>query len=101
MNKNFEIGSISVSPGTKGYGVLPVAKMASHFEINIPTHVIVGEEPGPVLCILSCLHGHEYTAIDTIRQVVASVNPKELSGTILAIPVANIIVPTGPSVGIE
>lgn len=89
MRDTFEIGPISVPSGTKGYGVLPVTRMACNFEINIPMHVIVGDKQGPVLCVLSCLHGHEYTSIDVIRQVVTKVDPKELSGTIIAIPVAN------------
>ena len=89
MNNNFELGSISVPFGSKGYGTLPVAKMASGWEINIPIHVLVGNQPGPVLCALACLHGHEYTAIDVIRQVVTKINPNDITGTILAIPVAN------------
>jgi len=89
MTDTFKIGSISVPSGTIGYGVLPVTKMACNFEINIPMHVIVGDEQGPVICALACLHGHEYTAIDVIRQLVSQIDPKELSGTILAIPVAN------------
>jgi len=89
MTDNFVLGSITVPSGSKGYGVLPVAKMASGWDINIPIHVLVGNQPGPVLCALACIHGHEYTAIDVIRQVVTKVNPNDIKGTILAIPVAN------------
>jgi predicted deacylase len=89
MSDVFKIGPISVSSGRKGYGVLPVTRMACGFEINIPMHVIVGDPQGPVCCVLSCIHAHEYMSIDVIRQVVNVVDPKELSGTILAIPVAN------------
>jgi hypothetical protein len=58
MTDTFDIGSISVPSGSKGYGVLPVTKMACNFEINIPLHVIVGDEQGPVLEFLSSFALH-------------------------------------------
>jgi predicted deacylase len=72
-----------------GYGTIPVAKMSSGFEINIPIHIITGDPTGPVLCVMSCVHAHEYTSIDVIRQLVQNTNPNEISGTIIAIPVVN------------
>jgi predicted deacylase len=89
LTERFDVGPISVINGSMGYGVIPVARMSSGFEINIPMHVIVGDVSGPVLCVLSCIHAHEYTSIDVIRQLVLNMRPKDISGTIIAIPVAN------------
>ena len=83
------MGSITIPSGTRGYGALPVAKMSSGFTIDIPMHIISGDPSGPVLCIMACVHAHEYTAIDTIRQLVLNIEPTEISGTLIAIPVVN------------
>jgi|TARA_B100001971_G_scaffold44548_2_gene39501 hypothetical protein len=89
LTDSFNIGHLSVPAGSRGYGALPVAKMSSGFMINIPMHVITGDPAGPVLCVMACVHAHEYTSIDTIRQLVMNTDPRGISGTIIAIPVVN------------
>ena len=89
MTENFEIGPISVPAGSKGFGALPVARMSSGFAIDIPMHVISGDPNGPVLCVMACVHAHEYTSIDAIRQLVFTTDPTEIYGTLIAIPVVN------------
>jgi predicted deacylase len=89
LTKNFEIGTISVPKGEKGYGTLPVAKMSSGFMIDIPIHIITGDPSGPVICIMACVHAHEYTAINAIRHLVLKTDPNKISGTLIAIPVVN------------
>jgi predicted deacylase len=89
LTENFEIGTISVPQGEKGYGTLPVAKMSSGFMIDIPIHIITGDPSGPVICVMACVHAHEYTAINAIRHLVLNTNPKKISGTLIAIPVVN------------
>ena len=89
MTDVFEVGPISVPAGSRGYGALPVAKMSSGFMIDIPMHVITGDPAGPVLCVMACVHAHEYTSIDAIRQLVLNTDPGEISGTLIAIPVVN------------
>jgi predicted deacylase len=57
--------------------------------IDIPMHVITGDPSGPVLCVMACVHAHEYTSIDTIRQLVLKTDPAEITGTLIGIPVVN------------
>lgn len=66
-----------------------MARMSSGFAIDIPMHVISGDPNGPVLCVMACVHAHEYTSIDTIRQLVFTTDPTEIHGTLIAIPVVN------------
>ena len=68
---------------------LPVTTLASGFELRLPVHVITGAQPGPTLGITAGIHGDEYLPIEAIRRVVEQLDPAQLSGTVLAIPVVN------------
>lgn len=57
--------------------------------IDLVTHVVVGHRPGPTLFVASTLHGGEWTTIEVIRQVLERVEPDHMSGTLIALPVAN------------
>lgn len=89
MSNIFSLGESIFPRGKKIYYSIPVTKMASGLEINIPIHIITGIKEGPVLGIISCIHGHEYTSIDVIRRLIMELNPMDISGSIIAIPVAN------------
>jgi predicted deacylase len=41
------------------------------------------------VCLTSCIHGDEHFPIRILREVILGLNPEELAGTVLAIPVAN------------
>lgn len=58
-------------------------------DIVLVPHVIVGARPGPVLFVASTLHGGEWASIEAVRQIVARLEPERLSGSVIAVPVAN------------
>jgi predicted deacylase len=89
MDNNFNFEKNNFPRGKTTYYTLKVTKMANGLEIIIPIHVINGKREGPVLGVISCVHGHEYASIDIIRQIIKDLNPMDISGTVLAIPVAN------------
>ena len=60
-----------------------------HDFIELPLFVVTGASPGKVLFLVSGEHGTELTGPESIRQTVEQVNPDELSGAIIAVPVAN------------
>lgn len=68
---------------------IPVTTDLSGGDIALHTHVVVGARPGPTLTLTSTLHGVEWLSIEMIKRVVETVNPRALSGTILALPVVN------------
>ena len=59
--------------------------------IAAPTPVLVlnGATPGPTLCLTGAVHGDEINGIEIIRQVFFDLNPLELSGTLLGVPIVN------------
>ena len=89
MSKLEEICGIPLKQGTKKIGYLKIAKMADGSYLKIAVHVIVGSRPGLKLALISTIHGQETLGIDIIKEIVSTIDHTELSGTLVAIPVAN------------
>jgi predicted deacylase len=85
----FKIGDIEVKRGERGFTRLRVAKLLVGAELGIPVHVIHGAKPGPVLGMIGLIHGLEHFPVRIQREVVLGINPQELAGTVLSVPVAN------------
>ena len=58
-------------------------------QATLPYYVIAGEKDGPTVCITSGVHGTEYPGIGANLQLYASIDPTELSGTIIGAPICN------------
>jgi predicted deacylase len=78
-----------VKKGTKSYGTLPVTTMSTGFDVKIPVHIISGFESGPTVTLIPMLHGHEFSVIDIICEVIKCIKPQELKGNIIATTVTN------------
>jgi predicted deacylase len=48
-----------------------------------------GRDPGPTLLVVAGVHGNEYEGMEAVRQVFAGLDPANMRGTFLGIPVAN------------
>lgn len=59
-------------------------------KLEIPYFDIKGERPGPKLTVLSGVHGCEYTSIAAVREFVRDLDPSQVSGRIVAVPVVNV-----------
>ena len=55
----------------------------------LPLLVVRGEREGPVLAVSAAVHGDEYEGVRAIFEVFDLLDPAELSGTPLAMPVVN------------
>lgn len=89
MTEAIEIGPISAPAGSHAFGFLPVATMATGAPLGIGVHVVAGAESGPGLGLVVGLHGHEYSAIEILREVVRRVDPARLRGHLVLVPMAN------------
>jgi predicted deacylase len=56
---------------------------------QIPVTVVRGARPGPTLALIAGNHGYEYPPILALQNFRAQVDPRELSGTIVMVHVAN------------
>lgn len=57
---------------------------------RLPVTVIRGAKSGPVLGITAALHGDELNGISTIFKLIDAINPAELSGSLILVPISNI-----------
>jgi uncharacterized protein len=61
----------------------------TNLEIRIPVLVVRGKNAGKVLAVTAGVHGDEYEGIRAILDVYRSLDPCQMSGDLLAVPVAN------------
>lgn len=77
------------NPGTKEYRRFTIAENAYRQEIFLGFFGIYGCRPGPTLLLNSAVHGNEVVGVEVIRKLVEKIDPQNLCGNILAIPVVN------------
>jgi predicted deacylase len=80
---------IKVERGRKAFEFLHVCMMADGSPLGIPVHIVAGAKPGPKLVVMSTAHGYEICQISVIKELVETIDPRKLKGTLVAIPVAN------------
>ena len=83
------VGSVEAGPGTKVFGALEVGSLADGSPVSVPVLLINGATSGRRLYIQAAVHGVEVNPLESLRRVVAEVDPQELSGQIVAVTVAN------------
>ena len=85
----FTVGSATAARGQKATGVIEVPA-GSDDGTNIPVAVFHGAKPGPVLALVSGAHGTEYASIIALEKLIGMLNPAEISGTVIIVPLINI-----------
>lgn len=55
-----------------------------------PVLVVGGIRPGPTLCLTGAIHGDELNGVEIIRRVLFGLEPEELNGTVIGIPIVNL-----------
>jgi predicted deacylase len=71
---------------TTGYIDVPAGADAG---MRIPVVVVAGARPGPVLAIVSGAHGTEYASIIAVERLIATLDPQQISGTVILVPLVN------------
>lgn len=85
----FTVGSAMASRGQTATGVIAVPA-GSDAALNIAVAVLHGAKPGPVLALVSGSHGTEYTSIIALERLIGLVEPSQLSGTVIIVPLVNV-----------
>ena len=76
-----------IDAGTKSEGPLPVSGAQP-----LDTVCLCGTAPGKTLAVTAGVHGCEYVGVQALRRLAAELDPAELSGNVIFLPLAN---PTG------
>lgn len=68
---------------------LTVATRSDGSEWRLPLLYVTGAMPGPTLIVTAAVHGDEYEGVEAIPQVFQQIQPDELCGTLVMVPVCN------------
>src|SRR6266536_2550071 len=85
----FTVGSATAARGQKATGVIEVPA-GGDAATNIPVAVFHGAKAGPTLALVSGAHGTEYASIIALEKLIGLLNPAEISGTVIIVPLVNI-----------
>src|SRR5205807_9560532 len=85
----FTVGTASAARGHKATGTIEVPPGVDA-GLSIPVAVFQGAKPGPVLALVAGAHGTEYTSIIALEKLIVTLNPAEISGTVIIVPLINI-----------
>jgi predicted deacylase len=80
----------SVAPGDRRRLSLSAGESFAGDAVDIPVLVIRGTTPGPTLCFVAGVHGDELNGIEIVRKVFEEITPRDLSGMLIGVPVANV-----------
>ncbi len=86
---SFTVGTATAAPGQKATGILEVPA-GTDAATSIPVAVFQGAKPGPVLALVSGAHGTEYTSIIALEKLIQTLDPAQISGTVIVVPLVNI-----------
>jgi predicted deacylase len=85
----FRVGTAVASRGQKVTGIIAVPA-AQDAATNIAVAVVHGARPGPVLAIVSGAHGTEYASILAVERLIQALDPAQVSGTVVLVPLVNV-----------
>jgi len=84
-----------------------VAEFPDGTPISVTVRAISGSKEGPRLVLLGAQHGDEYSGMEIINRLMDSLDPGDISGEVVAVPVSNPLAfntagrVTPPSIGYE
>ena len=87
--RTFTVGSATAARGQKVTGTIEVPA-GTDAALSIPVVVVHGAKPGPVLALVAGSHGTEYTSIIALEKIIDVLQPSEVSGIVIIVPLINI-----------
>lgn len=86
MPSTIQIQDISAAPGTKATGFLTVPTTTA----RMPITIVNGANDGQILLITAGVHGGEYPCIEAGIRFAAELNPAEVSGAVIILPIVSL-----------
>ena len=90
MPEQIKVGSATAKTGELQKGVIKGIELNTTTSIDIPVLVMNGSKDGPTVLMVSTQHGIEIQGAEVIIKIMREhVDPNNLRGTIIGIPVEN------------
>jgi predicted deacylase len=83
------VGTATAHAGERANGFIQVPAGVDA-AVSIPVIIINGAKPGPRLAIVAGSHGTEYASIIALEKLAGSVDPAQLSGSLVILPLVNL-----------
>jgi predicted deacylase len=83
-----KVGSVSADRGAKSFGLVHVCSTSS-WKVELPVFVINGAYEGKTLALTAGFHPNEYTGIEAVYTVCKQLDPKNMHGSLIAVPIVN------------
>lgn len=84
----FVLGALT--PGTKTTAWMSVAPRVDGKQWELPVLAAKGVDAGPTLVVLAAVHGDEYEGIEAIPLALGDVDPTQMAGTLIMVPICNL-----------
>lgn len=84
-----KVGTASAGVGEKVSGVIDVPAGVDA-GTKIPVVVVHGAKAGPTLALVTGAHGTEYVSIIAVEKLIQQLDPAQISGTVILLPLVNI-----------
>jgi uncharacterized protein len=79
-----------VLPGTYRRLSWSATEMFEDLPVATPVIVVNGNAPGPTVCLTAAIHGDELNGIEMVRRVMHDLNPQDLAGAVIGVPIVNL-----------
>jgi len=89
MRDVLNVGDIQAEPGTIARGTLGSVEVADGSKAVIPLINVNGAQDGPILTVVSGVHGPELTGIGSLLSAIKRIDPAAMRGALISIPAAN------------
>lgn len=90
LQPELQIVGETIPPGKRRQLEIPIARLITNTLLSLPITILHGVETGPRLWVSAAIHGDEVNGVEIIRQLLEKVNPKQLRGTLIAVPIVNV-----------
>ena len=85
---DFTLGTATAQSGRKATGFLQVPAGIDP-ATDIPVAVLNGTRPGPTLALVAGSHGTEYASIVALQKMIQTVDPADIAGVLIIVPLVN------------
>ncbi len=90
-HENLDWFGVRVMPGTMVTAAASLTESYSGAAVTIPVYVWRGTKPGPTVFVTAAVHGDEINGTGAIRQIIREKPFEVTAGTLLLIPVVNML----------
>lgn len=84
------IGTAEIIAGQKTRGAIRLGSDTDGSPVHMPVLVVAGKRSGPRVWVHGCVHGEEFGGAAAIIRLFQELDPAEMAGTVILVPVTNV-----------